>query len=217
MKRNLLTKVAGIVLAGAMVFGMTACGNSNAGASSSAAGSSSAAAAGKTFKIGLCNYVDDASLNQICDNIQAQLKQLGTDKGVTFEVKYENCNADATVMNQIIKNFEADKVDLMIGVATPVAMAMQAATEDSKTPVIFSAVSDPVGAKLVASLEAPGSNITGTSDYLDTAAVMNLILAANKDTKKVGLLFDQGQDSSTQPIADAKKFLEGKGIKLEQL
>lgn len=58
-------------------------------------------------------------------------------------MKYDNCNADANVMNQIIANFAADNVDLMVGVATPVAMAMQSATEDSKTPVVFAAVSDP--------------------------------------------------------------------------
>jgi putative ABC transport system substrate-binding protein len=106
----------------------------------------------------------------------------------------------------------ADKVDLMVGVATPVAMQMQAATEDNKIPVVFSAVSDPVGAGLVESMEAPGANLTGTSDYLDTSAVMNLILAANPDATKIGLLYDQGQDSATSAIASAKEYLESKGI-----
>lgn len=82
------------------------------------------------------------------------------------------------MLNQIIANFMADKVDLMIGVATPVAVAMQAATEGTDIPVVFAAVSDPVGAGLVESLEAPGANITGTSDYLDTDAILDLIFAA---------------------------------------
>lgn len=131
----------------------------------------------KTFTLGICNYVDDASLNQIVGNLKLQLDVLGKENNVAFDVKYDNCNADSNVMNQIIAGFNADKVDLMVGIATPVAMAMQSATEDSKTPVVFAAVSDPVDAQLVASLDAPGANITGTSDFLDTKAIFNLILA----------------------------------------
>ena len=171
-----------------------------------------AGTSGTTYKIGLCNYVDDASLNQIVDNIQSQLQAIGQERGVTFDVSYDNCNADAAVMNQIIADFIASDVDLMIGVATPVAMTMQSATEDNGIPVVFSAVSDPVSAGLVASLEAPGANLTGTSDYLDTNAIMNLIFAADPDADKIGLLYDQGQDSSATPIAHAKEYLDAKGI-----
>ena len=57
------------------------------------------------FKIGICNYVDDASLNQIVDNIQSRLKEIGEDKDVTFDVSYDNCNADANVMEQIYSDF----------------------------------------------------------------------------------------------------------------
>lgn len=167
---------------------------------------------GKTIKVGICNYVDDASLNQIVENIQARLKEIGDEKGVAFDVSYDNCNADANLLTQIISNFIADDVDIMIGVATPVAMAMQAATEDNGIPVVFAAVSDPVGAGLVESMEAPGSNVTGTSDYLDTAAVMQLITAADPDAKNIALLYDIGQDSSTAAIAHAKEYLDANGI-----
>lgn len=167
---------------------------------------------GKTVKVGICNYVDDASLNQIVENIQARLKEIGDEKGVAFDVSYDNCNADANLLTQIISNFIADDVEIMIGVATPVAMAMQAATEDNGIPVVFAAVSDPVGAGLVESMEAPGSNVTGTSDYLDTAAVMQLITAADPDVKNIALLYDIGQDSSTAAIAHAKEYLDANGI-----
>lgn len=166
------------------------------------------------FKIGICNYVDDASLNQIVDNLQTKLEEIGKEKGVNFDISYENCNADANVMEQIISDFQADGVDLMVGVATPVAMRMQSMTEGTDTPVVFSAVTDPVGAGLVESLEEPGANITGTSDYLDTASVMNLILAVNPDVKKVGLLYDVGQDASAAAIEEAKAFLEEKDIEV---
>lgn len=197
-----MKKFLAAVLMTAMVFGLTACGSS----------ASAPAASGTTYKVGICNYVDDASLNQICDNIQSRLNELGAQKGVTFEVKYDNCMADANVMEQIIADFIADDVNLMVGVATPVAMAMQADTAENKIPVVFAAVSDPLATGVVESLEAPGANVTGTSDYLDTTAVMNLIFAADPDAAKIGLLYDIGQDASTTAIAEAKAFLDSKGV-----
>ncbi len=167
-----------------------------------------------SYTVGICNYVDDASLNQIIANIKAQLGTIEKEKNVKIEVIEKNCNLDANVLNQIIADFISRKVDLMIGVATPVAIAMQAATEDNKIPVVFAAVSDPLGAKLVDSLEKPGANVTGTSDFLDTNAVMNLIFAQNPDAKKIGLLYDIGQDASTAAIKSAKEFLNAKGVEI---
>lgn len=225
-----LRNVFAMITAAAMTLSLAACsGQSTASPTSSASSDSSSSAAsessvssekstaseessGASYTIGICNYVDDASLNQIVENINARLAEIESEQGITINVKYDNCNADANVMNQIIANFAADNVDLMVGVATPVAMAMQSATEDSKTPVVFAAVSDPVGAGLVASLEEPGSNVTGSSDNLDTNSVMNLIFAQNPDAKKIGLLYDVGQDSSTAAIEHAKAYLDDKGV-----
>ena len=166
------------------------------------------------FTVGICNYVDDASLNQIVANIKNRLEEIGKQKNVTIKVLEQNCNADANVMSQIIADFEAKKVDLMVGVATPVAIAMQAATEDTKTPVVFAAVSDPLAAGLVESLEKPGANITGTSDFLNTKAVMDLIFAQAPETTKVGLLYDVGQDSSATAIKEAKAYLQAKNVQI---
>lgn len=199
--KKIFAFVLSIIMAAAC---MAACSPSNPAPASDADG--------KTIKVGICNYVDDASLNQIVENIQARLKEIGGEKGVAFDVSYDNCNADANLLTQIISNFIANDVDIMIGVATPVAMAMQAATEDNGIPAVFAAVSDPVGAGLVESMEAPGSNVTGTSDYLDTAAVMQLITAADPDAKNIALLYDIGQDSSTAAIAHAKEYLDANGI-----
>ena len=169
--------------------------------------------AGDTYTVGICNFVDDASLNQIIANIRSRLGELEKEHGLTFVINEDNCNMDANVMNQIIANFIADDVDLMVGVATPVAMGMQAATGENNIPVVFAAVSDPVNAGLVESLEAPGANITGTSDYLNTDAIMNLIFAADPDADLIGLLYNVGEDSSTTPIAAAKAYLDAKGVR----
>ena len=178
------------------------------------ASSGSKAAAGTEFKVGVVQYVDHASLNQIVENLEQELDAKGEELGVTFNYQdYEfNGQGDGTTLNQIASELISDDVDLIVAVATPTAQIMQAAAEGKNIPIVFSAVSDPVGAKLVDSLDAPGSNITGTSDALDTEAIMNLILAQNPDTKKVGLLYSKSEDASEQPVADAKKILEEKGI-----
>ncbi|MGN0531816.1 MAG: ABC transporter substrate-binding protein [Eubacterium sp.] len=202
-----IKKIIAVIAAMAIIFSFAAC---------SKQADEPGTATAKTYKIGICNYVDDASLNQIVDNIQSQLKTAGEQNNVTFDVTVENCNADASVMNQIISNYISNQYDLMIGVATPVAVAMQSATEGTDMPVVFSAVSDPVGAGLVASAEAPGANITGTSDYLNTDAIMDLIFANDPDAKNIALLYDMGQDSSKTPIENAKKYLDDKGISYKE-
>lgn len=202
-----IKKIIAVVSAIAIIFSFAACAKNNDNSTFSDV---------KTYKVGICNYVDDASLNQIVENIQSQLEKAGTENNVKFDVTVQNCNADASVMNQIISDFIANSVDLMVGVATPVAVAMQAATEDKNIPVVFAAVSDPVGAGLVADKDAPGANVTGTSDYLNTDAIMDLILANKADTKNVALLYDMGQDSSKTPIENAKKYLDAKGISYKE-
>ena len=168
------------------------------------------------FQIGICNLVDDASLNQIIKNIRERLAEIGQERGVTFEIAEDNCNLDASVRQQIISNFIADEVDLMVGVATPVAQTMNAMAEGTGIPVVFAAVSDPVGAELVDSMETPGKNITGTSDALDTNAVLNLIFAANPEAKKIALLYNPSEDASAAPVAEARKVLEEKGVEVKE-
>lgn len=202
-------KIIAVLTAISIIFAFAAC-------SKKATDSKTESDAKTTYKVGICNYVDDASLNQIVENIQSQLKTLGEQNNVTFDVTVENCNADASVMNQIISNYISTNVDLMVGVATPVAVAMQAATEDNKIPVVFAAVSDPVGAGLVADKDAPGANVTGTSDYLNTDAIMDLIFANNEKANNIALLYDMGQDSSKTPIENAKKYLDKKGVSYKE-
>ncbi len=186
--KKLTAKVIVAILMVLTLTSLTACGKGQA----------------KTYKVGICNFVDDASLNQICDNIQQKLKAVEGEKNVTIEVLYDNCNMDFNTLPQIVSTFMDKKVDVMVGIATPVPIQMQTSTAKNPIPVVFAAVSDPLGCDLVASMEAPGANITGTSDYLNTKAIFDIMFAVDPDLKKVGLLYDQGQDSSTAAIADAQ-------------
>lgn len=181
-----------------------------------AAEAESSAEAGSVYKVGIVQYVDDASLNQIEAAIEAELDAKAAELGVTFDYSDYTYNgqADSTTLNQIATELIASEVDVIVPIATPTAMIMQNATADNQIPIVFSAVSDPVGAGLVASLDAPGSNITGTSDALNTEAVMDLMFAANPDIKKVGLLYNKSEDSSKAPIEAAKAYCEEKGVEV---
>lgn len=193
---------------------LTACGGNADGSDAGAGTENSANNTGDTYKIAIVKYVDDASLNQIEDAIVAQLEAKETELGVNFDIELYNGQADGTVLNQIAADVVAEQVDAVIPIATPAAVLMQAATEDTDIPVVFSAVSDPVGAGLVATNEAPGSNVTGTSDAIDTEAIMNLILLENPDIQKIGLLYDKGQASSLGSIADAIAFCKAHNIEV---
>lgn len=166
------------------------------------------------YKVGIIQYVDDASLNQIEAAIEERLTEASNEgeDTYTFEGYVYNGQADSTTLLQIAMQLVADEVDVIIPIATPTAQIVQAATEDNPIPIVFSAVSDPVGAGLVEAMEAPGANITGTSDLLNTNAILDLMLTANPDIKTVGLLYSQSEDSSKQPIEDAKAYLDEKGI-----
>lgn len=231
-------KALAMVLAAAMSLSLAACGSGAASSASAASAAASAAdsapavpateetqasTAGETtanegavYKVGIVKYVDDASLDQIESAIQAELDAKGQELGVTFDYAdyTKNGQADSTTLNQIASDLVADNVDVIIPIATPAALIMQTATEENQIPVVFSAVSDPVSAGLVESLDAPGSNVTGTSDALNVEAIIDLMLAANPDLKKLGLLYDQGQDSSKSAIASAEAYCQEKGIEV---
>ena len=169
---------------------------------------------GKTYKVGIVQYMDHASLNQITEYIEKELDAKAAETGATYDYKdyFFNGEGDATTLNQIGAQLKDDGVDIVVAIATPTAQIMQSVFEGTDTPIIFSAVTDPEGAGLVASNDAPGANITGTSDALNTDAIMNLIFAQNPDADKIGLLYSKSEDSSTKAIADAKAFLDDKGI-----
>ena len=194
---------------------LTGCGGAASSASTSTAASSKAASsavAGETFKVGIVNYVDHASLNQIVASVESRLDELGKEKGVTFDYAdyYANAQADQSNLNQIGADLVADGVDVIVAVATPTAATMLAAVEDTEIPVVYSAVTDPAAAGFDG-----GENMTGTSDALNTAAIMNLILAADPEIDTIGLLYDLSQDSSTQAIAVTERSAAEMPVEVE--
>ena len=131
MKKNMLSRVLTLALAALLALSLFACGKKS---DDNSTGSSGAA----SYQVGICSYADDASLNQIVDNIESRLKAIGQEKGVTFEISYDNCNTDSAVLNQIIANFMADKVDLIFAAdpdAKSIALLYELGQDSSAAPI----------------------------------------------------------------------------------
>ncbi|MCD7744508.1 MAG: ABC transporter substrate-binding protein [Lachnospiraceae bacterium] len=177
----------------------------------------SGTAMAEEYKVGVLKLMDHASLDQIEDAILAELDALSEEGEDTYvyEGYVYSGNADSsTMMQQASQLINDDEVDVVIPIATmPVSILMEEVEDSGKdTPIVFAAVSDPVGSGVVESMDEPGANVTGTSDALNTEAILDLMFIANPDLDKVGLLYSLSEDSSTQPIADAKAYLDEKGI-----
>ena len=195
-------KIVGGALAVTALMGLAACGSKTEGDK----------AEGKTYKVGIVQFVDDASLNQIEAAIEAELDAKAKELGVTFDYTLYNGQGDATTLNQIGAELVGKGVDLIVPIATPAVKIMQSATEDTEIPIVFSAVSDPVGSGIVDALDAPGGRITGTSDALNTKGLLDLMLAQNPDTKTVGLLYCSAEPNSEYQVKVVEDYLSGKGI-----
>lgn len=200
ISRRSFLKASALAASSAGLLALTGCG-----------GSSGSAAGDDAIKVGIVNYVDDASLNQIVAAVESRLDAIAAEKGVKFNYAdyYANAQADQSNLNQIATDLVADGVAVIVAVATPTALTMQNAAGDAGIPVVYAAVSDPEGAGLTGL-----DNVTGTSDALDTAAVLKLITVQNPAIKKLGLLYDLSQPSSEAPIVDAKAFCAANGIEV---
>ena len=209
-----MKKFVAVMSAAAMIASLTACGSTDSTAVSSASASSAPAVsseaaepAAKSYRIAVVQQLDHASLDQIRTAIEAELDAKAAEKGITIEYKDFNGQNDATTLNQIGTQVVSDQYDAVIPIATLAAQCMATACADSKTPVIYAAISDPSAADLT-----DIDYVTGTSDALNTESIMNMMLAVNPDIKTVGLLYSNSEANSQTPIAEAKAYLDSKGI-----
>ena len=163
--------------------------------------------AAQEFNVAIVQQLDHASLDEIRTAIVAQLQKLAEGKGVKVNIQEFNGQNDATVLNQIGAQVVGDGVDLIIPIATLAAQCMVTAADGTDIPIVYAAISDPEAAGLTGL-----DNVTGTSDALNTAFILDMMLAANPDIKTVGLLYSNSEANSTTPIAEAKAYLKEKQI-----
>ena len=186
---------------------LAACSSSPAQSSgTSDSGSTSTGSETKTFKVAIVQQMDHASLDEIRSAIEAELTARSNDQ-YTFTFESFSGQNDATVLNQIGSQVVSGGYDAIIPIATLAAQCMANATEGTDIPVVYAAISDPAAAGL-----EDIDNVTGTSDALNTPFILDMMLAANPDVKTVGLLYSNSEPNSATPIADAKAYLESKGI-----
>ncbi len=201
--KKFLSMIAAVSLLAAS---LSACGASST-TSTTAAAAAPAAEGGKEYKVAIVQQLDHASLDEIRVAIEAELEAKAAEKGIAIAYKDFNGQNDATVLNQIGAQVVSDGYDAIIPIATLAATTMATATEDNQIPVIYAAISDPGEAQLTGI-----ANVTGTSDALNTAFILDMMLKANPDIETVGLLYSNSEANSVTPIREAKEYLDSKGI-----
>lgn len=166
----------------------------------------------KTVKIGIIQLVEHPSLDSAREGFVAALKEAGYEEGKNLELDYQNAQGDMNNNMTIAQNLVSDKNDLILAITTASAQSVAQATKD--IPVLFTAITDPVGAELVESLEQPGGNVTGTSDT-HPDAIKNTIKSIKEfipDAKKVGIIYNSGESNAVVNVENAKKAMKEVGL-----
>ncbi len=192
---------------------LTACAGAPAASTSpseSPSASPDASQPAKAYKIGITQIVTHEALDAAREGFKAALAEAG------LEVTYDEQNAqgDASVAASIAGTFADGGYDLILAIATPTAQAV--AQKIADVPVLFTAVTDPVGAELVASLEAPGANVTGTSDANPVKEQLELVKQVVPDAKTVGVVYNSGEANSVTQINWLKEIAPTLGLEIKE-
>ncbi|MBQ8139350.1 MAG: ABC transporter substrate-binding protein [Lachnospiraceae bacterium] len=201
MKKSLVKKLMAFALSAALTLGVCAC------AAPGSANGKNDAEKNAALNVAVIKQLDHASLDEIANAITAKLDAIASEKGITINYTVYSGQNDQTVLKQIADQAVADKVDAIIPIATLAAQVATVSAEESKTPVIYAAISDPKAAELTGI-----DYVTGTSDGLNTEFIMDMMFAQNPDLNKVGILYSLSEINSATPVAEAKAYLDSKGI-----
>ena len=156
--------------------------------------------------------VEHPALDAVRDGVQAALKAEGFESGKNLTWQYQSAQGNTGTAAQIARKFVGDKPDAIVAIATPSAQAVVASTKS--VPVVFSAVTDPVVAKLVPSWEASKTNVTGVSDLLALDKQMNLVKQVVPTAKRVGMVYNPGEANSVVVVKELQKLLPTLGMTL---
>lgn len=208
-----MKKIISFALSALFAFSaLSGCAGASSSASAGAAAGSAPSGTGTSarYRIGLVQMMEHTSLDEIRAAIEAELDaRLGAGN---YTYDYQNGQNDPTTMMNICQKFVADDVDIIIAIATSAAQSAATVAEGTDIPVVFSAVTDPVAAQLVADLEAPGGNVTGTSDAIPVSDIFDLAQELTPDIQTVGVLYCTGEPNSAAVVADARAELEARGL-----
>ena len=164
-------------------------------------------------KIGVIQLVEHKSLDIIYNSFKDELKNLGYIDGENAKITFQNAQGDMSNITSIVQGFEGDKQDVVVGIATPVAQGAMSLTKS--TPVVFSAVTDPIRAGILTDMNAPDKGMTGTSDAVQIDKIMDLALQISPDVKKVGFIYNPGEDNSVTNLGLLENYVKEKNLELE--
>ena len=197
-----MKKLIAVMLSIVMILSLTACGSSETPAAPEAENTND-----PTYNVAIVQQLDHSSLDEIRTAIEAQLKALADEKNIAINISYDNGQNDASMLNQIGTQVVSDGVDMIIPIATLAAQSMVTAADGTDIPIVYAAISDPESAGLTGI-----PTVTGVSDALNTNFIMDMMFAADPAIQTVGLLYSNSEINSEMPIADAKAYLDAKGI-----
>ena len=173
----------------------------------------SSLAVAESYTIGIGQFAQHASLDNCYEGFLAGLAEAGIVEGENLKVDYQNAQADMGIAQQIAGQFAGKRVDMMVGIATPMAQACYNAASGA-IPTIFTAVTDPVAAGFVAADGAAAGEVTGTSDALPIEAQLATIRAMLPDAKKIGILYTTSEVNSISAIELYKQLAPNYGFEI---
>lgn len=161
----------------------------------------------KVINIGISQIVEYIALDQNREGFIKALEESGYKDGENIKIDYQNAQGDITIAQTIAKKFSSDKKNLIFAIGTPAAQGAFNATK--KIPIMISAVTDPVKAELVKTMEKPETNVSGTSDYLPVEKQMDLIKKLVPNAKKIGFIYNTSEVNSEVQLNELKKVAKG--------
>ncbi|MDV6001954.1 UNVERIFIED_CONTAM: ABC transporter substrate-binding protein [Streptococcus canis] len=165
----------------------------------------------KNIKIGILQLVTHEALDNIERGIEDQLRKQ-TPKGKHVTIKLMNAEGDQSKIQAMSRQLTQSGNDIVIGIATPAAQGLAAATKD--IPVVMSAISDPVGAKLVKHLERPEGNVTGLSNKVPVKQTIDLMRELTPEAKRIGVLYASNEDNSLSQVKSFSQLAQKKGYQV---
>jgi putative ABC transport system substrate-binding protein len=162
--------------------------------------------------VAITQIVEHPALDAVYQGIKDQLAEQGYKEGENLTILHESAQGNAAIASQIARKFVGENPDVIVAIATPSAQTVAAATKN--IPVVFSAVTDPVGAKLVRSLEAPGGNITGVSDMLPIEKHIDLLQRVMPEAKRIGTVYNPGEANAVSLVNLLDERLAARGLTL---
>lgn len=166
------------------------------------------------YKIGIIQYISHPSLDNCYNGVVEALEASDIADKITIDRQIGSDASAESDCATYAKNMVSAEYDLIVAIATPAAASAYAATEGTDIPVIFCAVSDPVAAELVASMDAPGDLCSGTSDILDLSAQVDLIQAMQPDVKSIGILYTTSEANSISNLKVFKEICDERNIEV---